>query len=133
MGSVTIPDGASVYLDANILIYSLEDIEGLGARLVPLMGRIDRREVEAFTSELSLAEALVQPIAENNAATRAGYEKMFAPTSPLRASPIDRGVLVSAATLRVRYNLKLPDAIHVATALGLPCDFCSRTTAGCFA
>jgi predicted nucleic acid-binding protein len=36
--------------------------------------------------------------------------------------PIDRSLLVAATKLRVKYKLKTPDAIHVATALSINCN-----------
>jgi len=36
--------------------------------------------------------------------------------------PISAGVAESAADLRARYNLRTPDALHVATAIDAGCD-----------
>jgi predicted nucleic acid-binding protein len=36
--------------------------------------------------------------------------------------PIDRSILVDAAHYRARLGIKLPDAIHVATAVAAGCE-----------
>lgn len=36
--------------------------------------------------------------------------------------PVDRSILVAAARLRAQLTLRLPDAIHVATALAADCE-----------
>jgi hypothetical protein len=53
MGSLTAITGRTVYLDANALIYAVEDAAGLGARMRAVFARIDRGELRGVTSELS--------------------------------------------------------------------------------
>ena len=62
MGSVSAVTGAAIYLDANILIYAVEDAAGWGQRVRPLFDRINRGELRGVTSDPALAEVLVKPI-----------------------------------------------------------------------
>ena len=77
---------------------------------------IDRGDVRAVTSELSLAEALVKPFQDRRADLQAVYIKAIsaAPFSEVR--PVSRQVLIEAARIRAGQKVNLPDAIHLATA-----------------
>ena len=111
----------SIYLDTNIFIYALEGSD-FANRLTELFDLIDRYELEAVTSELSIAETLVKPIRDANTALQAAFEYRLESAGGLLVVPIDRSVLVRAATLRAQTpKLKLPDAIHLATALDAKC------------
>ncbi|HSZ59707.1 MAG TPA: hypothetical protein VK797_28950 [Tepidisphaeraceae bacterium] len=62
MGSINAIAGTKVYLDANVFIYAVEGFAGVGAKLTTLFQRFDRGELQAVTSELTLAEVLVKPL-----------------------------------------------------------------------
>jgi predicted nucleic acid-binding protein len=111
-----------VYLDTNIFIYALEDTS-FTPLLADLFTAIDDYKLEAVTSELSLAETLVKPIRERNIALRALFESRVETAGGLTVVPVDRSVLVRAAELRAQtVKLRLPDAIHIATALDANCQ-----------
>ena len=118
MASLTDIVGPAVYLDTNILIYAVEDAFGLGARLRPLFERIDRGELRGVASELALAEVLIKPLRDGAGPLQSEYQQLLDPSGPLLTLPIDRATLTRAAELRaVLPALRLPDAIHAATAL----------------
>jgi len=54
MGRITGLTGP-VYLDANIFIYALEGYPDFQARITILLEAMDHQEIEALTSELTLA------------------------------------------------------------------------------
>jgi predicted nucleic acid-binding protein len=98
---------ARLYLDTNVFIAMAEGADDLSSELYGLVGA--QRPEQAFlcTSELSLAELLVQPYRDENDGL---------------IRPVDRGVLWYAAVVRQQYrSVKLPDAIHISTAIGLDC------------
>lgn len=118
MGSLTTIVGRSIYLDANVLIYAVEDAHGFGERLRTLFERIDRGELTGVTSELSLAEVLVGPLRSGASRIQSEFEQLLDADGPLVVPHISRQILVNAARLRALHPpLKLPDAIHAATAL----------------
>ena len=112
----------TVYLDTNILIYLLEDYPHYQQNLDRLLGLIESQDISVHTSQLSLAEALVKPLRDQNKEVVAGYEGLFSATSFLTIHRIDLDVLVRAAEIRSRTPHKLPDAIHIATAENFGCD-----------
>lgn len=109
----------NIYLDANIFIYLLEGYTDFAAILQQLMDLIDSGKLQTFTSELSLAEVLVKPIRDKNLALQSLYENTIQTTSSLTICPIDRDILIQAAKFRAKSLnnvIRLPDAIHLATA-----------------
>jgi predicted nucleic acid-binding protein len=116
-----IPPGSRVYLDTNIWIYALEGFDPHVQPLTALLGRIDAGELAAVTSELTLAELLVKPLQTGLARLQQTYLDTLQSGPTLTVAPITRAILVDAARLRAQQPaLKLPDAIHAATALA--CD-----------
>jgi predicted nucleic acid-binding protein len=108
--------GKRIYLDANIIIYIVEEPVPLSAGQLALFKAIDDGSIAAVTSELSLAECLVYPLTANDPRLASAYEQFLGNSAGLEVIPIDREVLVVAAHVRALTKLKLPDAIHVATA-----------------
>jgi predicted nucleic acid-binding protein len=105
-----------VYLDTNIFIYALEGYPIFRTVLTTLFDALDRHELSAVTSELTLAEALVKPYLDRSLERQAAYVQILQPSASLQIVPVSRDVLVAAARLRAETNMKLPDAIHAATA-----------------
>lgn len=113
-----IPAGSRVYLDTNIWIYALEGFADFAVELTALFARFDAGELTAVTSELTLAEVLVKPLQSHQAALQQVYLDALQDGTGLSMVPVSRAVLLEAARLRAsHHNLKLPDAIHAATAL----------------
>jgi predicted nucleic acid-binding protein len=76
------------------------------------------------TSELTLAEVLVGPLQYGDEELAGHYGDIVASGKGLDVVPVDRNVLIEAAMLRsFSRSLKLPDAIHVATARLRDCRF----------
>ena len=114
----------TIYLDTNIFIMAFETRNEASDRLSEIFAKVDSRSAIHFlTSELTLSELLVRTIRENDTQGIDQYETLFAPGHWLRARPVTRSTLSVAATLRAQNAyLKLPDAIHVATALHEKCS-----------
>jgi predicted nucleic acid-binding protein len=112
-----------IYLDANVFIYLLEGYPAYEKMLTELFSLIDNGELEAVTSELTLAETLVKPKMDDNTDLQQVYQDMFLTTSLLKVVPINTEILIEAATLRAKNRqIKLPDAIHLATAYVNQCQ-----------
>ena len=112
-----------VYLDTNIFIYALEGYSAFRPVLTTLFEALDQKALTAVTSELTLAEALVKPLLDQHAEREAAYLQLLQSTASLMVVPVSREVLIAAAHLRAESNLKLPDAIHVATAQLTACTY----------
>ena len=122
MGSVTLASGSRLYLDANAIIYAAETPERFPS-LGVVLDRVDLGDLSAITSALTLAEVLVMPLRKANALAVASYQNRLASGPTLTVADVSRDVLIRAATIRATTPaVKLPDAIHAATALVAGCD-----------
>ena len=89
----------NVYLDANFIIRLVESEDN---SILFVLEQAAAGNVNLITSELTLAEGLVGPVRESDRRLIRAYEDLF-------------------ADLRVTLGNKLPDSIHVATAIGAAC------------
>lgn len=117
-----------IYLDTNAFIGAFErrgEVSDLIAQIIvgPPTGEVGYKIV---TSELTIAEALVQPMRDKLYDVVDHYLGFLQPTDAVAGGmevvPISRAILVRAAEMRAgRPSLKMPDAIHLATALETGC------------
>lgn len=122
MGILTAIQGDRIYLDVNIWIYALEQHPIFSQPLTELFQQVDQKVLTVVTSELSLAEALVKPMRDQDIARQTTYRQFLSSRPNLRVIPVQRAILIEAARQRATNNsLKLPDAIHAATAVILKC------------
>jgi predicted nucleic acid-binding protein len=124
MGSAVTAVPPRVYLDANVFIAALENPGAHSDHAWWILEAIERNEIFGATSEITIAELLVKPIELGDLELAASYEKMIMSTDGFEVLPVHREILVEAAGIRARRSsIKLPDAIHVATARTLSCSF----------
>jgi predicted nucleic acid-binding protein len=114
--------GHSLYLDTNVIIFSVEQGNPWSEVLRKLFEAIDERAVHCFTSELTLAEVLAKPFSVGASDLIAKYEQILASDSLIKVVPVGRPILRMAAELQGQYGVKLADAIHLATAKQCACD-----------
>jgi predicted nucleic acid-binding protein len=121
MGLLNALQGDRIYLNVNVWIYALEGYPAFVQELTQLFQAIDQGTITVITSELSLAEALVKPFQTQNIAQQEIYKQAIANRQNVSIIPVQREILIAAAQLRATTKLKLPDAIHFATALQAQC------------
>lgn len=106
-----------LYLDANAIIYSIESVTPFREAV---LARISQAEAASdgmiVTSRLSRLECRVVPLRKAQTELLAIYELFFTRRSVLVVE-ISAAVIEKATELRSRYDLKTPDAIHIATAI----------------
>jgi predicted nucleic acid-binding protein len=120
VGALKLPSVGSVYVDVQILIYSVEKHPGYGPLLRPLWQAVQGESLEVVSSELALMEALTGPLKRNDTALASDYERLF--QIGVRLLPITQPILRQAAHLRATVSgLRTPDALHAATAMLANC------------
>jgi predicted nucleic acid-binding protein len=124
--------GALIYLDTNIFVALYE---GSAGRATPVIELVEAARTQAHpvlaTSELTLAELLVGSVASGDEDLARLYESNIVSSAWLNVSAVSRRVLKRAAVVRANLRrLKLPDAIHVATAIELRCSHLLTADAG---
>lgn len=113
-----------VYLDANVFITAMEHVGARSDHAWWVFASIEDGEIVGVTSELTLSEILVKPLERKAEGIAEAYQQMISPASGFEVRPVDRAILVGAAHLRAgRRSIKLPDAVHIATAQAGGCAF----------
>src|SRR5689334_19291592 len=107
--------GRRFYLDANIIVYCVQGFPEHQSVLLELLTALDAGKAAACTSALSLAEVLVKPKIDKNLTLENAFKLFLQPTQVFELIPISDSILETAAEIRASSNLKLPDAIHLAT------------------
>jgi predicted nucleic acid-binding protein len=124
-GKIDTSVGTRFYLDTNVFIEAFERRGPLNEKLVEFLAVVETQNIPRLvTSELTLAELLVKPI-EQQLHDLIGVYDNWTITSPfLEVVPVSRDVLADAALFRARdKSLKLPDAIHLTTAIKKQCRY----------
>ena len=116
--------GSTLYLDANVFIYAFEGppgpVRGIAAQL---LRDVHSERCEGATSVVTRAEVLVRPLRMKQVELADRYRALLSGTDALALHVMDENVADRAAELRADYPvLKLPDAMHIATAMLAGCD-----------
>lgn len=114
MGKLNLPTSGQAYIDANIVIYSVEKIEPYRSLLFPFWQAAQHQQFQVISSDLTILETFVKPFKECDAVLEATFRELLTASKEVRLVPITRAILEKAALLRATIGL---DAIHAATAL----------------
>lgn len=113
-----------LYLDTNVFIAAFEGIGERSDVARDCLAALDSEPaLSAVASLLTLAELLVRPLRDADRELINLYRSVLTGTDNFVVANVGREVLEAAADLRAQFSLlKLPDAIHVATARLTGCD-----------
>ena len=121
MGPLVLPSAGVVYIDANVLIYSVERIEPYRTLLELMWQQGQDGALSIVSSPILVTEVLVKPLQVGNTEIEMQYREVFA-SNAMRLLEASYAVFDDAARLRAESGLKLPDALHAATALRAGCE-----------
>lgn len=110
------------YLDSNIFIYLIERSTRWHDLALKVFVDADRSGTRLFTSDLTVAECLLQPHRHRNAPLISRYERFFEQDAEIARVAVDYGLLKYASHIGGALGMKLSDAIHVASALSVGCE-----------
>jgi predicted nucleic acid-binding protein len=116
----TIPDGSLILVDTNPIIYTLEG-SPLASRFRQLFADIDNGRVSALITPITIAEVVSGPLKAGKEALAERYRRALTENPGWNVRLLDVEVAVLAARLRLRYKLKLPDALQLAAAVSEGC------------
>ena len=106
------------YLDVNVFIYAVEGNADIADPLRQLFDLFRAGRGIGVTSELTLAEVLPRA----SSVQRRSYLNMIVWSRIFDLHPVSRDILVETAKYREQAGMpKLPDAIHVVTAIRAGC------------
>jgi predicted nucleic acid-binding protein len=120
MGSLTLPAGGTIYVDAMAVIYTVERYPDYWPLLEPMWVAASAGTIDIVTSELTIMEVLVKPLKTKDAALVLAFDQSLTETDT-RLLPITQSILRDAAHLRATTKLRTPDAIHAASAQQIGC------------
>ncbi len=106
-----------IYLDANIFIYALGNIDNKTKACIKILDKIANAEIEAYTSLLTWDEFLYVIKKQMSREKATSESKKFLNFPNLNFIEVDEAVVFKAQQLVSKYNLKPRDAIHAASAL----------------
>jgi predicted nucleic acid-binding protein len=115
----SLSDGSLVLVDSAPIIYTLEGHAKFSARFAPLFQRHARGEIDLAVTTITIAEVLSGPLKFREESLARRYRAVL---EAWRVVDFTSDVAESAARLRGKYGLKLPDAIQVASALAINAD-----------
>jgi predicted nucleic acid-binding protein len=113
---------SAVYIDTNVLIYHLEDTAPYSELTQILFDLIERGNLKGHTSTLSLLELNVKPYQLNRPDKAVTHIALLKNLPHFSIQPLTLEMADRAAQMRAKYQLKTPDAIHLASALECRCD-----------
>jgi predicted nucleic acid-binding protein len=120
----TVTSVPRVYLDTNVFIAAYEHSSARSDHARWVLNAVEDGHIVGATSEITLAELLVKPFQEEAHAIADAYVGIIQLGPAFEVMPIERSVLIEAARVRAsRLSIRLPDAVHVATARQLRCDY----------
>ncbi|QWG12733.1 type II toxin-antitoxin system VapC family toxin [Bradyrhizobium sediminis] len=116
-----------VYLDTNVFIKAVEGLDEAAAPAKSLIKELRRRPAGlAATSEITLAEVLA-PSRQADAMPfdmkRRAYLDLLLWSGFVALIPVGRNILIETAEQRAMHRLKLPDAVHLVSAIHAQCRF----------
>jgi predicted nucleic acid-binding protein len=111
-----------IYVDTNMAIRAMEHTDEAANAVSRIFHAATRSELSLVTSEITLGEVLVAPFKSSDTHLEAAYRALLTDREIIELVPITRDILIMAARVRGRMTMKLPDAIHAATATMERCD-----------
>ncbi len=121
--------GQRVYLDTNVFVRAFESRPEDVEDLKKVFAFLQQNRNLAVTSELTLAELLAPRWMNDNAPVarstvkRRFYLNLIVWSGFIDLRPVSRTILIETADLRMRARVKLPDAIHIVTAIEARCAY----------
>jgi predicted nucleic acid-binding protein len=111
-----VPDGATVLIDTNPIVYVLEGSQ-LASAFRPLFAAVDAGRIRAMVTPITVAEVVTGPLKRGKEALAVRYRQTITENAGWAIRDTDADIAVLAARLRLRHGLRLPDAIQLAVAL----------------
>lgn len=113
---------AKLGFDTVPFIYFIERHPTFAERVRDVFRRMVAGSFVGYTSVMTLTELLVKPYREQDTILARRYRLLLTRSRNLTLLPLDVHIADTAARIRARYNLRTPDALHLATAIGAGCD-----------
>ena len=111
-----------VGIDTSPFIYLIEAHPLYLPLVAPLFERVEKGEISAVTSAITVAEVTVLPLRQQRYELREQYLNLLLNNRNLDIVTVDIQMAQAAAELRAQFGVRLPDAIQVAAAIITNCE-----------
>jgi len=115
--------GKRVYFDTAPIIYALENAPHFAAASIPFIRASEDRKIVGFTGAITLAEMLVKPLRQGRGEYADVLKGLFTSGDLFDCVDHTRDTYILAASLRAEHRYKFVDALQIATARTLGCQF----------
>jgi predicted nucleic acid-binding protein len=109
-------------IDSVIIIYLIEKNPKYLEQTIFLAEQITQGEITAISSSLLLTEVLVKPLRDKDSDLVSSYQKILQNSQNFYLVNLTPTIAYQTAELRANYNIKPPDAVHIATAIESGCQ-----------
>jgi len=109
--------GKRISINTAPFIYFIEKNPDYINLVKPIFSEIENEEIDAVTSTITLLEVLVLPLKLKREILAEQYRDILLYTDGLFTYEISHDISEMAAKLRVKYNIRTPDAIQIATGI----------------
>ena len=103
-------------------IYYVENHPIYADKVDAIIQVVEIMTIEISTSVIALTETLMKPIQTGDQSLIKAYRELFTETDYVRLIPVTFEIADKAAQLRAQYNLRTPDALHIASAIESGCQ-----------
>lgn len=103
-------------------IYYVENHPVYADKVDAIFQIVESMTIEIKTSVITLSETLMKPIQSGDQLLTDSYRKLLTETNAISLISITPELAEKAAYLRAQYNLRTPDALHIAAAIESGCD-----------
>ena len=114
-----LPAGALLLVDSGPIIYTLEAHPKFAGRYEALFARHAAGELSLAVTTITIAEVLTGPLGAGEEALAKRYRSVL---ESWQVVVLTADIAETAARLRAKHKLKLPDAIQLASALAINAD-----------
>ena len=119
LDAAALAEGSLLLVDSAPIIYTLEGNAKFASRFALLFQRHAAGEIVLAVTTVTIAEVLAGPLRMGEEALAKRYRAVL---EAWQVVELTCDIAESAARLRGKYGLKLPDAIQVASALAINAD-----------
>lgn len=119
LNAEALPPGALLLVDSAPIIYTLEAHPKFAGRYAALFARHAAGELSLAVTTITMAEVLTGPLGAGEEALAKRYRTVL---ESWQVVELTADIAETAARLRAKHKLKLPDAIQLASALTINAD-----------
>lgn len=109
--------GQRIYLDTNLYIAFFEGESGISQKVEDLLVKSKDSGLRITSSPLTITELLIIPLKDRNLHLIEVYKSLRSHINNIDFIDFSLSISIIAADLRSKYNLNIPDCIHLATAI----------------